>query len=233
MTDWKLRIGNFLFKYRSFTPLPFILLVFIIFRPGDWGERNVLVNITGLLVSLVGELIRILSVGFAFSGTSGRESFLRADNLNVSGIYSLLRNPLYFGNFLIFTGIVIVFSNPFALVLFSLFLIMQYYFVVLAEENYLRAKYGDAYETYCKRVNRIIPTFKGFRSNENPFNPKKVLFKENDSLFNLLVMYLLVLLYKERFFTGMVQRPWIYIVAGCILVVVYVTVKILKKRGTA
>jgi protein-S-isoprenylcysteine O-methyltransferase Ste14 len=231
MIDRKLKLGNFLFKHRSFTPVPLIILVFIIFRPIDHGEKNILVNLVGLLISLLGEIVRIIAVGYAHQGTSGRESYLRADSLNISGIYSIVRNPLYIGNFFIFTGLVIVFSNIFALFAFIIFLILQYYFVVLAEENFLKEKYGKDFETYCRRVRRIIPTFKDYRENQNPFNLKKVVFKENDSVFNMLVIYILVLLYKEKAFTDSISRPFVYIIPGVILMAVYIIVKIIKRRG--
>lgn len=230
MADWKLKLGNFLFKHRSFTPVPLIVLVFIVFKPIDMGGQNISINMIGLCISLLGEMIRVISVGYAFAGTSGRESYLRAENLNVTGIYSIVRNPLYIGNFFMFTGLVTVFSNSYALLVFGVFLILQYYFVVLVEENYLIETYGKDYETYCTRVRRIIPTFKDYRKNQNPFNLRKVIFKENDSVFNMLVVYLLVLLYKERVFTGGIGEPFYYIIPGVVLISGYVIIKIIKKR---
>jgi protein-S-isoprenylcysteine O-methyltransferase Ste14 len=231
MMDWKLKLGNFLFKHRSFTPLPIIILVFIIFKPLDLGSHNWIINISGLLLSFIGETVRIMAVGFSFEGTSGRESYLRAENLNVSGIYSLVRNPLYIGNFFMFAGIVAVFANGFAFLVFAFFLIGQYYFVILAEENYLQQQYSEQYSEYCQRVRRIIPIFKKYKKNQNPFNLKKVIFKENDSVFNLLVMFLVVLLYKENYFNGSIAHPEYYIIPGAFLIVLYIIVKIFKKRS--
>lgn len=231
--NWKVKIGTFLFKYRSFTPIPLIILVFIIFKPIDRGENNILLNLSGIFISLLGEFLRIISVGYSFKGTSGRETFLRADALNTTGIYSVVRNPLYIGNFLMFTGIVIVFSNFLALMIFSVFLFLQYYFIIQAEENYLKGEYGRSYNNYCSQVRQIIPTFKNYRKNQNPFNLKKVIFKENDSIFNMLVMFMLVLLYKERVFSARIDKPIIYIIPAGIFIVVYVLVKIIKKREFA
>ncbi len=231
MGHLKLKLGNFLFRHRSFTPLPLILLVFIIFKPVDLGEKNIFINLAGILISMMGEMIRILAVGYSYEGTSGRESYLRADSLNVTGIYSVVRNPLYIGNFFMFTGIVAVFCNGYALLVFAFFLILQYYFVIVAEENYLKGEYGSEYKQYCREVRRIIPAFRGYISNRNPFNFKKVVFKENDSVFNMLVMFLLVLLYKEWVFAGRIGEPVVYIVPGVVLVIGYVFIKVLKKRG--
>jgi protein-S-isoprenylcysteine O-methyltransferase Ste14 len=233
MMDWKLAIGNFLFKHRSFTPVPLIVGVFIIFKPIDLGNNNLIINILGLMVALLGETIRVFAVGYSFPGTSGRESYLRADALNATGIYSIVRNPLYIGNFLIFTGLVTVFANPYAVSVFALFLIMQYYFVILAEEHFLKGKYGPEYDDYRRRVKRVAPTFGDYRKNRNPFNLKKVVFKENDSIFNMLIMFALVLLYKEKAFTGGINRPVLYIIPGVILIFLYIIVKVIKKRGAA
>jgi protein-S-isoprenylcysteine O-methyltransferase Ste14 len=230
MEDWKLSVGRFLFKYRSFTPVPFIVLVFLIFRPINLERENIIINVGGLLISILGEVIRVISVGYAYSGTSGRESFLRAESLNVTGIYSIARNPLYIGNFFMFCGLVAVFSNIYALLIIGIFLISQYYFIILAEENFLKETYRKDYVTYCSRVKRIFPTFKHYARNRNTFNFRKVLFKESDSVFNMLVMYLFVLFYKERVFTSRIDNPFYYIVPGAVLIAGYVIIKIIKKK---
>ena len=233
LIDWKLKVGNFLFKHRSFTPIPLIIFVFIIFKPVNLGDKNILINLTGIIISILGETIRITAVGYSFTGTSGRETFLRADTLNTTGIYAIVRNPLYIGNFLMFTGIVIVYANISAVFVFALFLILQYYFIIRSEENFLQEKYGESYETYCRQVKRIIPGFKNYRKNQNNFSLSKVIFKESDSIFNMLMMFLLVLLYKERIFTGQIFQPLLYIIPGGSLAAMYVMIKIIKKRGTA
>lgn len=230
MKNWNLKLGHLLFKHRSFTPIPFIVMVFILFKPLDLEEKNIVVNISGLLVAIAGEIIRIIAVGYAHSGTSGRESFLIAEHLNTTGIYSMVRNPLYIGNFFIFSGLIVVFSNILALMIFSHFLIAQYYFIILAEENFLKKEYGSDYENYCSRVRRILPGFKDYKKNQNPFNLKKVIFKENDSLFNLSVIYLLILLYKENVFRGTISSSSHYIIPGAILLISYIIIKIIKKK---
>jgi hypothetical protein len=141
-----------------------------------------------------------------------------------------VRNPLYIGNFFIFSGLIVVFSNILALMIFSHFLIAQYYFIILAEENFLKKEYGSDYENYCSRVRRILPAFKDYKKNKNPFKLKKVIFKENDSLFNLLVIYMLILLYKGKIFSGRISSPLHYIIPGIVLVISYIIVKILKKK---
>ncbi|MBN2345862.1 MAG: hypothetical protein JXO51_05680 [Candidatus Aminicenantes bacterium] len=227
MKEWPLRLGKFLFRFRSFTPLPLILLTFLIFRPLSPGWTWPL---AGLAMALLGEGVRVAAVGFAGSGTSGRESFLKADSLNTTGLYSLLRNPLYWGNIFIFAGLLIAFANPWALALFAVFLFLQYHFIVLAEESYLRQAHGQAYEEYCRRVHRWLPLRGRWRAPVHGFDWKKVLFKENDSGFNLVLAWLLILAWREKCFAGRVRRPLLIAAPTLLLAVLYAGIKILKKK---
>ena len=126
----------------------------------------------------------MISVGYAGSGTSGRENFLKAESLNTTGLYSLVRNPLYWGNGLIFAGLLTVYANPMALAIFVVFLFLQYHFIVLAEETFLCERYGQAYADYCGRVNRWLPRFRdyarpgrSFRSQESFLQGKRLLLQ--------------------------------------------------------
>jgi protein-S-isoprenylcysteine O-methyltransferase Ste14 len=230
MQPWSLLVGKFLFKFRSFTPLPLILLTFIFFKPlSDFPIWTII----GLIISFLGEGIRFISVGYAGSGTSGRENYLKAESLNSTGLYSLVRNPLYWGNALIFSGLLTVYAQPSALVLFVVFLFLQYHFIVLAEETFLRERYGRAYDDYCGRVNRWLPRFNGFARPVQRFDGRKVFFKENDSCFNLLLGALLVLAWKDKVFSGRLRHPVVLAGAAMLLVIFYVWVKILKKKDRA
>ena len=230
MQPWSIRIGKFLFKFRSFTPLPLILLTCIFFKPLSLAP---LWTVTGLIIALAGEGIRMIAVGYAGSGTSGRESYLKADSLNTSGLYSLTRNPLYWGNGLIFAGLLTVYAQPLALAVFIVFLLLQYHFIILAEESFLRESYGPAYEEYCRRVNRWLPAWRGYAPPGRPLAWRKVFFKENDSCFNLLLAALLILAWKEKHFLGRVRQPLLYAGTALLLILIYAWVKVLKKKQAA
>jgi protein-S-isoprenylcysteine O-methyltransferase Ste14 len=230
MEKWPLRLGKFLFKFRSFTPLPLIILTFAFFRP---LSDSMTWTVFGLIVAVSGEVIRTVSVGYAGSGTSGRESYLKAESLNTSGLYSLARNPLYWGNGLIFAGLLAMYTQPWALGIFIVFLFLQYHFIVLAEESFLQELYSAEYEGYCRRVNRWLPRFSGYIPPGRPFAWRKVFFKENDSSFNLLFGALLILLWKENHFAGKVRHPFYFAGVAALLIVIYAWVKALKKKNAA
>ncbi len=228
--NWILRTGNFLFKYRSFTPVPLILVVFIFFRPVEFGENNFLITIAGVLVMILGELIRVFAVGFSFAGTSGRENFLRADHLNSSGIYSVVRNPLYIGNLFIYSGILLIYSNMYALIFFDVLLIIQYFFIVKAEEDFLLRTYGKEYAKYKEVTNSVFPTIKKYIKPENKFNSLKVLLKENDSIFNALFISGLIVMYKSYLKYGMIKYTFYFVIYFGVLVFSYIFIKIVKKK---
>jgi protein-S-isoprenylcysteine O-methyltransferase Ste14 len=229
--NWKLVIGDWLFKYRSLTPLPLIILVFLLFRPRQINGLNGMINAIGIGLALGGELIRVLTVGFSLSGTSGREVYFRADGINTRGSYSITRNPLYVGNFFIFLGLLVVYSNVYAILFFMPFLVLQYYFIILSEEQFLTRSHGSQYEQYRHLTPRVLPRLKNFKRPATGFDGHKVLFKENDSVFNLMIMLLMILMWKERTFSGSIRHGLFFGLGAGLLTAVYILVKVLKKRG--
>ena len=195
-SGWPERLGLLLFRYRSFTPLPLLLACLFLFKPVLWGNLWVQGG-TGMLVSLMGLGVRFLAVGYARQGTSGRESYLRAEALNTDGIYSWVRNPLYWGNILIFTGLLVTHGSALALGSGLLYLILQYHFVILSEEAYLRATHGDAYLAYCRETSRWLPGWGTGLRGERVWSWKRILARENDAMFNLWMLWWGLILWQR------------------------------------
>lgn len=231
MKHWTIRLGRWLFRHRSLTPLPMILMVLICFAPRHYGSRQFWVTAAAVTLAALGEGVRILAVGFSHTGTSGRESYLRADALNVTGIYSLVRNPLYIGNTLIHGGVLVFWGNPWALLLMLGFLWIQYALIVLGEESFLSDRHGEAYRQYQRTVRRILPCPGNYRPPESPFKLRKVLLKENDSVFNMLAMMLLLAALRQQLLQGKVSNWPQLAAAGGLLVALYVGIKVWKKSS--
>ena len=95
--------GNWLFKHRSFLPLFIIPFLFYLLLGSISGDLEYILLYSGLIISFIGEGIRIFTVAYTPPGTSGRNTKQQlANTLNTTGIYSLLRHPLYLGNFLMY-----------------------------------------------------------------------------------------------------------------------------------
>ena len=117
--------GNFLFKYRGQLPvLLFLISIPFIFLSSEINSFfQFICNITSVFITLIGLFIRFYTIGTTPKGTSGRNTNKQiADFLNSTGIYSIVRHPLYLGNYLIWLGIAIfTYSLYFAIILTLLF----------------------------------------------------------------------------------------------------------------
>jgi len=114
--------------------------------------------IVGYLIALSGELIRIWSVSFAGSETR-TTSGVGGTYLVTQGPYSIVRNPLYLGNIMLYVGIGIMSYALFPwLQIFALiFFIFQYYCIILAEEDFLQSKFSQKFTEYKNSVSRFLP----------------------------------------------------------------------------
>ncbi|MBK9334779.1 MAG: isoprenylcysteine carboxylmethyltransferase family protein [Ignavibacteria bacterium] len=147
-------LGSIFFKYRSYIPLPFVFLMLIFMEP------TLTSIVIGFTIALSGELIRIWSVSFAGSETR-TTSGVGGTYLVTQGPYSVIRNPLYAGNILIYIGIGIMSNalSPYLQIFAFIFFFFQYHCIVLAEEEFLQNKFTKVYSDYKKTVGRFIPKF--------------------------------------------------------------------------
>ena len=186
--------GNILFRYRGQIPIViFVVCLPIIIFSGNYAMDGLckwIVFAVSALTSLLGFALRIIAVGTTPDGTSGRNTQNQiAESLNTKGIYSVVRHPLYLGNFLMWLGILgFTFSVPLVIVL-SFIYWFYYERIMFAEEAFLTEKYGMQYIDWSARVPAIIPAFKGFTSSENPFNLKKVLRQEYSGFLVMVFCY--------------------------------------------
>jgi protein-S-isoprenylcysteine O-methyltransferase Ste14 len=153
-------LGKFFFKYRSYIPVPFVLVMLIFMKP------TLISIIVGYIIALSGELIRIWSVSFAGSETRTTTG-VGGTYLVTQGPYLIVRNPLYIGNILLYVGIGIMSYAifPYLQIFAFLFFLFQYYCIILAEEDYLQNKFSNKFTEYKKSVSRFIP-----RKNSLPAN---------------------------------------------------------------
>jgi protein-S-isoprenylcysteine O-methyltransferase Ste14 len=147
-------LGKYFFKYRSYIPVPFVLLMLVFMKP------TLLSIIIGFAVALTGELIRIWSVGYAGSETR-TTSGVGGTYLVTQGPYSMVRNPLYIGNIMLYVGIGIMSMAlfPWLQIFAFIFFIFQYHCIILAEEDFLSGKFGEKFSAYRSSVGRFIPWF--------------------------------------------------------------------------
>lgn len=202
-------IGNACFRFRAISVVPVLLAILFFCRPLDLGRFNSWLSVLGLAAALAGALTRIVAVGFSKPRTSGRENYLKAEHLNTSGLYSIVRNPLYVGNFLIYNGVLLAYASPAGLALFNLFFVPNYYFIIHSEERYLEKQFGDEYRAYLKAVPRILPRFSLYRKNDYPFSAVKAVIRERGTTLYWVFFYAVVLLLKQYWLgDGAIEHFW-------------------------
>jgi len=229
-----LAIGDACFRFRAISVVPVILLIFFIFDSVDLGSLNPVLNILGFLLALTGAATRFIAVGFAKPFTSGRENFLKAENLNTGGLYSLVRNPLYVGNFLVYNGVLLAYSNPVALVLFNAFFIANYYFIILSEENYLEKQFGEVYNEYRRTVPKVLPKFSLYRRNDHPFSWTRAVFKEKNTTCYWIFFFAAAMLLKQyQLSDGTIEHFWWHAVPVLALFALNIFLTLIKKTDPA
>lgn len=230
-------IGNFFFKYRNWIFILFYAALFIpswpLFPPSSFSIAWPIV--IGLVITCLGQLTRGLTIGLAYIVRGGKEGKPYAEGLVTEGIFRHCRNPLYVGNILMLLGVgILANSLIYVAIVIPIFLFI-YQAIVLAEENFLRGKFGSGFDNYCSHVNRWWPNLKGigesFSSME--FNWKRWILKEHTTQFIWLCGITLILFLNYPQLSGYDKEKrnlLLGIILGALLLI-YILVRYLKKSG--
>jgi protein-S-isoprenylcysteine O-methyltransferase Ste14 len=73
-----------------------------------------------------------------------------------TGVFAISRNPLYLGGALVFFGLALALNMLWTLILLLLSIILCHYVLIIPEEQYLAAKFGDEYKEYTASVHRWL-----------------------------------------------------------------------------
>jgi len=233
-------IGNFFFKYRNWIFILFYSALFIpswpLFSRERFGEQYYLWPIIiGLIVTVLGQLIRGLTIGLAYIIRGGKEGKPYAEGLVTEGIFNHCRNPLYVGNILMLLGVGILANSLVYIAIVIPVFLFVYQAIVLAEENFLRGKFGGGFDEYYKKVNRWWPSLKGIAKTFTgmQFNWRRWILKEHTTQFIWLIGITLILLLKYPELTGHDEkiRNTLLIIILSFLLLLYGLIRYLKKSG--
>jgi protein-S-isoprenylcysteine O-methyltransferase Ste14 len=187
-----MNIASKIFKYRSYTPLPFILLMLI------FQEATVITILIGFVIVLFGEFFRLWGVCYAGSETRTTDG-VGGTYLVVSGAFAYVRNPLYLGNMLMYLGVGIMSMAlfPYLQIAALLFFFWQYTVIIKEEEGFLKTKFGKNYEDYLKAVPKLIPSLSKYRNSgieQPPLNLEAGLRSEKRTMQAILAISFLVII---------------------------------------
>tara|TARA_B100000989_G_scaffold137861_1_gene102456 strand:+ start:693 stop:1280 length:588 start_codon:yes stop_codon:yes gene_type:complete len=183
-------LRSFLFKKRSYTPIPLVLaiLYFSHLSFPFWAYGGTFI--------MLGELIRLSAIRYA--GGRTRTTKVGANSLCTSGPYSRTRNPLYIGNVFIYSGVVLLSGGIYMFQLLAVvifYFIFQYSMIISLEEEKLSTVFGKDYFKYKNNVPRVIPLIIPWdsKSKLKPASILKTLKTEKRTLQNIFLLVFIII----------------------------------------
>ena len=112
-------------------------------------------------LKVVGTMLIFFGVYLYFCAAFKSKLFnnIAENKLVTTGVYSIVRNPIYSAFLLFCTGAVCMANNVVLFIAPVLGWAFMTVVLKMTEEKWLKALYGEEYVLYCKRVNRSIPWF--------------------------------------------------------------------------
>ncbi len=228
-------IGNRFFRWRSYLPLfmgvLFVAALLSYRHPEAAPHPGRLWQMGCLVISMAGLAIRFYTVGFAPRGTSGRNTLGQvAEALNTSGMYSLVRNPLYLGNFIIWLGLSLFIKVWWCTLIVILCFTIFYERIIFAEEKFLKEKFGEIFLDWAAQTPAIIPRLGNWRPPELTFSWKSALAREYASFFAAIASFTALAVIRDSLHNGglVFDKTWLKIfICGLIL---YSVIRTLKKK---
>ncbi len=189
------RSGNWLFRWRSYLPMLFLPLVFLAVAYYPLLEGNFrwhfVWSLACFALALAGLWVRCHTVGHAPLGTSGRNTKKQiAESLNTSGLYSVVRHPLYLGNFLIVLGIVMQTFTWWLILLYIACFTLYYERIMFAEEAFLRKQFGSQFMDWANRTPAFFPKIGQWVQADQPTNWERIIRQECAAIAVITVAFL-------------------------------------------
>jgi len=213
--------GEFLFRWRSYFPIIFVVFLFatVLADPIEamTPEARESRALACLTIAVVGLFVRVYTVGFVPRKTSGRNTKKQvAEALNTTGIYSVVRHPLYVGNYLSGLGIALYSGIWWMGIVYTLSFFLYYERIMFAEEEFLRGKFGEDYESWSAGTPAFWPRLGNFKRSDLAFSFRAVLRREYPGFFAMILGFALLdlVMAVSREHTPGLLPIWQYLLAG-------------------
>lgn len=228
-------LGNRFFRWRSYLPLfmaGLFLLALLDYRcHANPPELDRLWGLGCLCLSMLGLVMRFYTVGFAPRGTSGRNTRAQvADTLNTTGMYSLVRNPIYVGNFIIWFGLSLLLKSWWLTTLIVLFFTVFYERIIFAEESFLQEKFGETFLNWARETPAIIPKLRNWQPPALPFSWKSAISREYATFFAIIASYTVLDLLSHLILEGRLAIDTMWLSIFISAAIIYASIRALKKK---
>ena len=232
-----IRVGHFFFGRRDFVFLVVFVAIALLDAPRPFlrdPAADLWLDLAGFAISLTGQILRALVIGLAYIRRGGKDRKIYADTLVTEGVFAHSRNPLYLGNMLVYFGLFVMLNSPTGYLVGVPFFVIAYLCITVAEEDFLRGRFGAQYEEYCRRVPRFFPVLQGLGKTVSGmrFDWKRVVRKEYGTTAAWLTAVAAVLVRENVAWHGAAaSAPTLrmILVAYALVAVLYVVARWMKK----
>ena len=227
--------GNWVFRWRSYLPLLLIGLSLASLReakyPGDNSRLELFWKVFSVTIGFLGVGLRAYAVGCAPQRTSGRNTREQiADTLNTSGVYSVVRHPLYLGNTLMWFSVAL-FAEAWTLAVIILLVSALYHErIMFAEEAFLERKFGESFRNWAARTPAVWPNVLAWKPPSLPFEWRHALQREYLGLFGLMTTFCAVDVAAHWFYLHQITLSPAWTIMWLIGLGMFVVVRFLRKR---
>ena len=237
--------GDFLFRWRGVLPLALIpLALAALVESGSFGGERFgglfeeIWESAGLAVTLCGAALRVATAGWAPAGTSGRNTRKqKADVLNTTGTYSIVRNPLYLGNLLILLGFTMETEVWWLPLVTALLFALYYERIILREEAFLTGRFGEQYLFWAARTPAFLPRPWLWQRPDLQFSWKTVLRREYNGFYLIVAVFTALEFLSDITEDGGSLRRWdhdwsVWLVVFACSTVIWLSLRVLKRHTT-
>lgn len=112
-----------------------------------------------IIMAIIGLILIVFGAIFWASAVlkSRIDDSIRNNQLVTTGIYGIVRHPIYAAFLYAITGLIFIANNLILLILPLIYWLILSLAMTKTEEKWLIDLYGDDYLNYSKKVNRFIP----------------------------------------------------------------------------
>jgi protein-S-isoprenylcysteine O-methyltransferase Ste14 len=192
------RSGAVLFRWRSYIPLVMVPLLIVPLRLDRTHELPLAWELFAGAVAIAGEVLRFIFSGRVPPGTSERSTTSpRAASLSTTGVYSLVRHPLYIANTMTMLGLAL-FPGRWELPVIVLLLSFLYYErIAVHEEVFLEERFGEEFRRWADRVPALIPSFRTYEPSRQPFSWVRAMEREFNGILAIAASLFLLDLFDD------------------------------------
>ena len=221
LNDLLISAGKFCKKNIAMQYIPYLFVVLVELEDLKSAIESIPFEVFCLLTAIFGIFVRI------FAQISKEKN-----SFSNKGAYSIIRNPLFFGNFFILFAITLMTQSWEIILTNSMITICFYSLIALYEEDIFKEEYKQQYINYANKTNCFIPSLKNYINPDKNFNIKQIIKHESSTWLLCAVSFVTIEIIRgyfefNKFF---LSKFWFYVLIFAFIIWLYSLVFISYKK---